>query len=318
MAALRSSTPSQHIRTAGAAAAAGAGAGGARHLRHPRHGASVHPSCVMVPVCAWVYIGRSVGRSNRNRKMDACVRARLNPMPLPTHKQPTITKQVHELSAASLDCARSFVFRGSKEYTPQRVQDLLGIVGPAQQQVEGWMSVSDPCFPLHWERRHPFLSSSVPSHPPLSVESAAGPCSRGEGRGACMQEQGRTRASWGGGRRPWGGFCAPWGTAGMWMYVFMSVCTCVWDGTENRREGGVVSVGRRTKTMKSNYSPLSLTPSLSLNSKQLRPGAHPGGFAARLMARPGAFSHTIVGLEGIRWHTHRTHVIPLAPSHPHQ
>lgn len=39
---------------------------------------------------------------------------------------------VHELSAASLDCARSYVFRGSKEYTPQRVQDLLGIVGPAQ------------------------------------------------------------------------------------------------------------------------------------------------------------------------------------------
>ena len=44
---------------------------------------------------------------------------------------------VHELSSASLDCARSFVFRGSKEYTPQRVQDLLNIASPAMSAQRG-------------------------------------------------------------------------------------------------------------------------------------------------------------------------------------
>ncbi|EWM26425.1 protein transport protein sec23a [Nannochloropsis gaditana] len=42
---------------------------------------------------------------------------------------------VHELD--STDCARSYVFRGSKEYTPQRVQDLLNIAPPMRGQAPG-------------------------------------------------------------------------------------------------------------------------------------------------------------------------------------
>lgn len=44
---------------------------------------------------------------------------------------------VHELD--SPDCARSYVFRGSKEYTPQRVQDLLNIAPPLHAQAPGMM-----------------------------------------------------------------------------------------------------------------------------------------------------------------------------------
>lgn len=39
---------------------------------------------------------------------------------------------VHELGFT--DCPRSFVFRGTKEYAPQRVQDLLNIMPPGGQR----------------------------------------------------------------------------------------------------------------------------------------------------------------------------------------
>ncbi len=38
--------------------------------------------------------------------------------------------QVHELGFT--ECAKSYVFRGSKEYTPTQVAQQLGVAGPAR------------------------------------------------------------------------------------------------------------------------------------------------------------------------------------------
>lgn len=51
----------------------------------------------------------------------------------------SIKVQVHEIGFA--ECPKSYVFRGTKEYTPKQIQDILGLSGntvrPAGQPPAG-------------------------------------------------------------------------------------------------------------------------------------------------------------------------------------